>query len=795
MKRMKIALISLGLIAILALPVQAMHKSAAGESLWQRFLSLAGWDAATESLLRTAAPKIADQVWVTLQKDTTADTLVLLAPQGDLAGAAAFALKEDRGRYVYESRYQLAQQTQAALRAELDARGIPYRAFYVINALQVQADRKTLLSLALRPEVARIVANPHVNSALPLLADDSVKPLATQSVEWNIDRVGAPQVWALGYTGQGIVIAGQDTGYEWAHPALQSHYRGAQGGTVDHNYNWHDAIHSGGGTCGADVAQPCDDHGHGTHTMGTMVGDDGGVNQVGVAPGAQWMGCRNMNVGYGTPATYIECFEFFLAPYPIGETPADGHANPALAPDIINNSWSCPPSEGCDWQSLQDVAAAVNAAGIMVVTSASNYGPSCSSVREPIALYETVYSVGATDSSEAIASMSSRGPVTVDGSGRLKPDLVAPGIAVRSSTRGGTYGNSSGTSMASPHVAGAVALLWSARPDLRGHITETAAILNATAIPRYSTQCGDGADAVPNNVYGWGRLDIAAAVNRALDYGSLAGQVQTTAGAPLSDTHILLGDGNGTDLHTVSDLAGLYSFRAISGVYTVSATLPGYELLSLGGIRVTAQQTTTLPLTLTEVCTQVAGAALTVFPQEPWAESPVTLTGSITGGTSPVSYTWQIADSASLAGNPISYTFPARNEPASVYPVTMTVHNRCSQEVVTGQIAVHNPLTPCTAIAGFSISHIPANPSPYTPVRFTAVVLTGTLPITYVWNFGDNSGWFAGNPITHTFQTGGSGTMMAYRVRVIATNSCGQQQLVTDVVIQPYGIYLPLVLR
>lgn len=788
-------LVSLGLMAMLALPAQAMRESVAGEALWQHFFSSEGWGSTADALLLPASRKIADPVWVVLQQDATADTLILLEPQGDLDGAAAFSLKEERGYYVYASRYQLAQRTQAPLRAQLEARGIPYRAFYIINALQVQADRETLLTLALHPEVARIIANPRVNSSLPLQQAGSPRPLAVQSVGWNIERIGAPQVWALGYTGQGIVIAGQDTGYEWSHPALQSHYRGAQGETVNHNYNWHDSIHSGGGACGADSTQPCDDHGHGTHTMGTMVGDDGDVNQIGVAPDAQWMGCRNMNVGYGTPATYIECFEFFLAPYPIGETPADGNADPAMAPDVINNSWSCPPAEGCDWQSLQDVVAAVNAAGIMVVTSASNYGPSCSSVREPIALYETVYSVGATDSSEAIASLSSRGPVTIDGSGRIKPDLVAPGIAIRSSTRGGNYGNSSGTSMASPHVAGAVALLWSARPDLRGHITETAAILNTTAILRYSTQCGDAADAVPNNVYGWGRLDIAAAVNSALSYGDLVGQVQTTSGAPLSGASLWITHTTGTELHTVSDLAGLYSFQVMSGVYTVSATLPGYTPLSLSDIHVTAQQTTTLPITLTEVCNSVVGASFTAFPQEPWAGTPVTLTGVIIEGTLPVTYTWQIADAAAQIGNPISYTFPVRAEPQSVYPVTMTVQNQCSQQTITGQIRVYNPFTLCNPIGGLSISYTPAEPLPHTPIRFTATVLTGTLPITYMWNFGDNSGLFEGNPITHTFQISGSSMMMPYRVRVIATNPCGQQQVVTDVTIQPYRIYLPLVLR
>lgn len=122
-------------------------------------------------------------------------------------------------------------------------------------------------------------------------------------MEWNLQLVGADQVWALGATGQGVVIGGQDTGYDWDHPALIEQYRGWDGLSADHNYNWHDAIHSNSGfnDCGADSPEPCDDNRHGTHTMGTMVGDDGAGNQVGMAPGAEWIGCRNMDEGVGTP--------------------------------------------------------------------------------------------------------------------------------------------------------------------------------------------------------------------------------------------------------------------------------------------------------------------------------------------------------------------------------------------------------------------------------------------------------------------------------------------------------------
>jgi len=458
---------------------------------------------------------VAVQVWDAVAAGDTTEFLVLLDEQADLSAVASLPTREARLRYVYDALRETALRSQVSLRAELDGSGVDYRSFYIVNMLAVKGDLELLTRLAKRPEVARIAANPRVRQRLPEPQPDDAHPLAVQGIEWGVARVNADDVWALGHTGEGVVVAGGDTGYEWEHPALIHQYRGYNGITATHDYNWHDAIHSGGGICGADSPEPCDDYGssHGTHTMGTMVGDDGGSNQIGVAPGARWIGCRNMNVGVGSPAAYIECFEFFLAPYPIGGDPlTDGV--PDLAPHVINNSWTCPTSEGCDWDTLQAVVENVRAAGIVVVASAGNDGSACSTVNKPIAIYDAAFSVGATNSSDGIASFSSRGPVTVDGSGRLKPDVSAPGVSVRSSQRGDSYGSLSGTSMAGPHVAGTVALLWSAVPDLVGDVDATERIITQTARPRTTTQgCGgDGPDDVPNNVYGWGIVDALAAV-------------------------------------------------------------------------------------------------------------------------------------------------------------------------------------------------------------------------------------------------------------------------------------------
>ena len=170
-----------------------------------------------------------------------------------------------------------------------------------------------------------------------------------------------------------------------------------------------------------------------------------------------------MDQGNGTPATYTECFQFFMAPTNLqGQNP-----NPTLRPHVMNNSWGCPPSEGCAAGTLETIVNNTTAAGIFVEVSAGNAGPSCSSVNDPPAIYAASYSTGAlTTGTTSVVSFSSRGPVTVDGSNRLKPDIVAPGTSTRSATNTGdtAYTTASGTSMAGPHVVGVVALLWQAVP-------------------------------------------------------------------------------------------------------------------------------------------------------------------------------------------------------------------------------------------------------------------------------------------------------------------------------------------
>ena len=439
----------------------------------------------------------------------------MLADQADLSQAANFATKAEKGLYVHATLLNKAQTTQQPLRQWLRERGIEHRSFHIVNAILVQGNREVAEALAARPDVARVEGNPHIKNDLPQPGPVEKAPPYLQrpeTIEPGINYTHAPQVWALGFTGQGIVVAGADTGIRWTHNALKPHYRGWDGQNGNHNYNWHDSIHNSvGNPCGNDSPQPCDDNFHGTHTIGTVIGDDGGINQIGMAPGAKWIGCRNMDEGVGTPARYIECMEFFLAPYPINCTPNEG--DPTKAPDITNNSWGCPPSEGCSANTLQAAVEAQAAAGIMMVVSAGNGGSGCSTVSAPPAIYEASYSVGAlTTGTDTIAGFSSRGPVTIDGSNRIKPDITAPGTGTRSASNSSdsAYTTASGTSMSSPHIAGAMALLWCALPNLRHQITASRDALNNSAVHIASTQCGTAGP--PNNVYGWGRVDIAAAV-------------------------------------------------------------------------------------------------------------------------------------------------------------------------------------------------------------------------------------------------------------------------------------------
>jgi serine protease AprX len=463
-----------------------------------------------------AAATVDPRVPAMAANDGSADALLVLADQSMPLVAP---LRPDgdyhaRRRALVDALRARAEHGQRALRAWLDARQIAHRDFWIANVIEARVPAGALGDLAARSEIERIGANPRVPLRLP--GDRNITPSAPAStlasgIGWGVAKIDAPLVWAQGVIGQGVVIGGEDTGYQWDHPALEPHYRGWDGSSADHDYNWHDAIHdSTGNPCGNDSPAPCDDNSHGTHTAGIFVGNDGTGNATGVAPGAKWIGCRNMDQGVGTPARYIECMQWMLAPTDL----AGNNPNPDLAPDVVSNSWSCPPSEGCmAGDGMQAAVEAVVAGGIVYAAAAQNAGPSCSTIVDPPAIFDASFDVGATDANDALAFFSSRGPVF--GSTLVRPDLSAPGVSVYSSVPTDSYAFKSGTSMATPHVAGAAALLMAAFPALKGHPDKVAAILRATAVTQGVTNtsgvtqsCGDTPITQwPNYMVGYGRVD------------------------------------------------------------------------------------------------------------------------------------------------------------------------------------------------------------------------------------------------------------------------------------------------
>lgn len=419
---------------------------------------------------------------------------VIMAEQADLSGLSTVADRPARLTQTYTRLVQTADRTQADLRQELDRFGISYTPYYLVNAILVDAGPALIPFLSGRSDVDRVLIDQHLRP-LPVAAPDATGDQSTPgaAVQWNISAVAAPTVWREGDTGKGITIGSVDTGVDGTHPALKANFRGGSD-------SWYDPWNGS--------RTPTDHNGHGTHTTGTAVGGNG----IGVAPGANWMGCVSLDRNYGSPSHYLDCLQFMLAPFPYGGNPLrDGR--PARAPQIITNSWGCPTIEGCDFGALRPATDALTAAGIYVVVAAGNSGPSCGSVVDPPAPYPSVLTVGSIDIRGVMASSSSRGP-TLDG--RTKPDLVAPGVDVLSALPHNTYGVFSGTSMATPHVAGVVALMWSANPKLVGNIAATTKLLDQTVTPVRAdaglNDCG------PHDATGAGEVNAAAAVKAARSF-------------------------------------------------------------------------------------------------------------------------------------------------------------------------------------------------------------------------------------------------------------------------------------
>ncbi len=395
-----------------------------------------------------------------------------------------------------------------------------YKPFWVINAVRVTSTKKVMEEIARLPEVKELFLNERVqliettpeapaeSGALPTGEAADAPRAGPEAVEWNVQMVEAPAVWGLGYDGTGVVVANLDTGVDWEHPALMRKWRGydremgAPGELAI--FSWFDAING--------QALPYDDHGHGTHTMGTICGsDEEGINQIGVAPAAKWIAAKVLDAsGSGWADDIIAAGQWLVAP-----TDAQGTPHPEYAPDAVNNSWGGPPVAD-DW--FRDIVRAWRAAGIFPSFSAGNRGPGSGTIGCP-ANYPESFAVGAVDRNGNLAGFSSRGPSPY---GEIKPEVVAPGVGVRSSVPGGGYeGGWSGTSMACPHAVGVAALLLDVDPSLT--VDELEEIITQTATPIQTPEYPGR----PNNGFGWGLVSAMAAVSEVLGAGTVRGRVLT----------------------------------------------------------------------------------------------------------------------------------------------------------------------------------------------------------------------------------------------------------------------------
>ncbi|MDO3700240.1 carboxypeptidase regulatory-like domain-containing protein [Micromonospora sp. C28SCA-DRY-2] len=523
-----------------------------------------------------AAPdKLQPAARQTLAGGRTADLIVELVERADLRPARELRTHAQRTAYGQRTLAALAERSQRGIRQLLTQRKVGHHPFWIVNAVHVEdADAKLAAELARRPEVRTVRTMRTFQLPEPTPAQ---RVAAAAAVEWNIDRIQAPQVWSrYGVRGEGIVVANIDSGVQFDHPALVRQYRGNVGdGVFDHRFNWYDPY----GQC---RTAPCDTNGHGTHTMGTMVGDDGAGTQIGVAPGARWVAARGC-IGSGcTELALLLAGEWVMAPFDDTFT-----SRPDLAPHIVNNSWGSPNSDPF----YSQVVSRWIEVGIMPVFSAGNSGPGCDTVGSP-ADYTQAYAVAAFDAEGAIADFSSRGTAAAE----IKPDIAAPGVAVVSSLPGGRYEAYNGTSMAAPHVSGAVALLWSAAPELIGDIPATRALLDGGAVDVADAQCGG--TAADNPVWGKGRLDVHAAVAAAPrgPRGTLTGTVRGADG-PVAGASVRLTGPNRTERVATTDATGRYTVTVPPGGYTVAVKAFGFGD-GATSVTVTADSTATADLTL-----------------------------------------------------------------------------------------------------------------------------------------------------------------------------------------------------
>jgi hypothetical protein len=449
-----------------------------------------------------------------------------------------------------------------------------YHAFFVANCISVEADADAFEELRSNPEVAGI----EPDFRLELIGDtlpDPPDPVA--SISSGLIAIRAPQVWAMGITGAGVIVSHMDTGVNGTHPALAGKWRGSYGFPA--SSCWLDLYGSS--------TTPVDLVGHGTQTMGIICGSVPG-DTIGVAWGARYISSRlNLSNGNSTVTTALMGFEWLLDP--------DG--NPGTfddVPRVVSLSWGLDAAAYPPCYNVLDMAIDnCEAAGIAVLWAAGNegdHGPG--SVRIPAnrAVSEvSSFAVGAYNLIvDSIWSLSSRGPssCTTDPNLAIKPEIVAPGTSVRSSYFGTSYANGTGTSFSVPHAAGTLALMIEANPTLPPDSLKR--ILTLTAVDK----------GVPgnDNTYGYGELDALSAVMGAINgVGWVEGHVTDLYGTEIAATTTIAGDPH----HTVTDASGRFYLAMPADMpFTLQVTAPTFRTYTQS-VTLTARDTLALEIVLT----------------------------------------------------------------------------------------------------------------------------------------------------------------------------------------------------
>jgi bacillopeptidase F len=445
---MKRKAVSLAVALLLGLPMQVQSAGIAPE---------------LESMLQAVAPEQEIGVIVRFSGRPNLDAL----PAGDQAAR--------RSAIITALRKQAEHSQKPMLEFLRDTPARQVVSLWMINGMSLRLPAHAASQLVHVPLVQSI-------SLDATLSASETAAASSAPAEWNLSLIGAPQLWQNGHLGQGVVVASLDTGVDIDHADLAGKWRGGANSWFD-PHGQHDV--------------PGDIHGHGTQTMGLIVGGDAGGTSIGVAPGAQWIAAKIFDdSGIATYSAIHQAYQWVLDP--------DGNADVDDAPQVVSNAWGMAQSPGvCDTEFRDDISV-LRIAGIAMAFSAGNAGPAAATSVSP-ANYAQSLSVGAVDSGLVVANFSSRGPSACDGA--LFPTVVAPGVDVRTTdlTFGGLIPNAyidvTGTSFAVAHVAGGMALLISAVPDVSVTGLETALRGSANDI---------GATGADNDA-GHGVIDLATA--------------------------------------------------------------------------------------------------------------------------------------------------------------------------------------------------------------------------------------------------------------------------------------------